>query len=355
MGLREKSFQELLSEAIHTIKKLEGKNIAIIHDEIGYALGLKGGSAVENWRKEQNNPPNLPTLQALAKIIYARTNKQLDEVWFEKFFSKAGHLLSTEMHQELFGSGKRNERLGSHTHTTKRLAEIKSAISLSDLEHARELLRQELIENPSHEAWYLASVLTQINHDPAKEAPISVKQGIGQVTGGNVIGPVTGDNAKVEQHIHPSSPERPIPELIELAHDSLNVANYNHTLEVCEKVFKQDPSHPLANILSAIALMRGGGTNELLPETATRVEAHLQRVTDTLPHTTIAWVILGLVKHDCYVWLGKDQKKPSIKEIKQNFEPKNITLTDWALINKAKFSPDAFRMLGLTKPDNDFS
>ena len=49
-------FAQLLREGIHKIRVREGKTVRIVQDEIGYALGRNGGSAVERWRKGMSWP-----------------------------------------------------------------------------------------------------------------------------------------------------------------------------------------------------------------------------------------------------------------------------------------------------------
>ncbi|MBW7886582.1 MAG: hypothetical protein H3C34_28925 [Caldilineaceae bacterium] len=40
-------FAQLLTEGLHRIRRREGKTIAAIQDELGYALGREGGTAIE--------------------------------------------------------------------------------------------------------------------------------------------------------------------------------------------------------------------------------------------------------------------------------------------------------------------
>ncbi|MEM9773618.1 MAG: NB-ARC domain-containing protein, partial [Chloroflexota bacterium] len=51
-------FADLLTEAIYTIKRKEGKKISVIQDEITFALGRDKGNPLEYWRKG-----NVPTSQ----------------------------------------------------------------------------------------------------------------------------------------------------------------------------------------------------------------------------------------------------------------------------------------------------
>lgn len=61
-------FARLLTEAIHRIRQNEGKSVRIVQDELGYALGRQGGSAVERWRKG-HLPPTMEDGETLAVAI----------------------------------------------------------------------------------------------------------------------------------------------------------------------------------------------------------------------------------------------------------------------------------------------
>ena len=65
---KSEEFGRLLSEAIHTLKEHQGKSIAIVQDELGYALGRKGGSAIEYWRSGAL-PANLTVIEKLSQLL----------------------------------------------------------------------------------------------------------------------------------------------------------------------------------------------------------------------------------------------------------------------------------------------
>ena len=44
-------FAQILGKAVHYIAATENKSIKIIQDELGYALGRSGGSAIDYWRR----------------------------------------------------------------------------------------------------------------------------------------------------------------------------------------------------------------------------------------------------------------------------------------------------------------
>lgn len=80
----------MLSEAVRIIKACEGKSIAIIQDEIGYAMGRRGKSAVERWRKG-HLPPTLEDREILAQLLVERSCGHLDQEWVQAFLTSANH------------------------------------------------------------------------------------------------------------------------------------------------------------------------------------------------------------------------------------------------------------------------
>lgn len=92
-------FADLLKEAIYNIKKLEAKKISIIHDEIGYALGKKGGASVEHWRKG-NLPVRWTELDQLARILVDRGH--MKRSWLVSFLDHGHHPAAEALINELF-------------------------------------------------------------------------------------------------------------------------------------------------------------------------------------------------------------------------------------------------------------
>lgn len=77
----------LLTEAVYRIKRVEGKRISVIHDELGYALGKAGGSMVEHWRK-RHVPVRLSDVETLAQALVAR--RGMDGAWLAASRAAAG-------------------------------------------------------------------------------------------------------------------------------------------------------------------------------------------------------------------------------------------------------------------------
>ena len=92
-------FAQLLSEGVHRVRLYEGKSVQIVQDELGYALGREGGSAIEYWRKG-HVPARLTEVEELARALVRRG--QLDERWLEHFLHSAGHPIPTALNTELF-------------------------------------------------------------------------------------------------------------------------------------------------------------------------------------------------------------------------------------------------------------
>lgn len=80
-------FAVLLTAAVHRIKWLEGKPVAVIHDELGYALGKQGGAMIEHWRKG-HLPARRGDVERLAGLLMQRG--RLDRAWGCELLAAAG-------------------------------------------------------------------------------------------------------------------------------------------------------------------------------------------------------------------------------------------------------------------------
>jgi hypothetical protein len=92
-------FAALLTEGIYKIRFAESKNIRLIQDELGYALGKQGGTSIEYWRKGQI-PARLSDVEKLAQEIVKRAH--LERAWLEKFLQSADHPAPEKLCDELF-------------------------------------------------------------------------------------------------------------------------------------------------------------------------------------------------------------------------------------------------------------
>ncbi|MGH9509964.1 MAG: hypothetical protein ACRD2M_08510 [Terriglobales bacterium] len=99
MSEHPEAFARLLTQAVRAIAAREDKTIAIVQDELGYALGKDGGSAIEFWRKS-HIPSSPDDLLKLAQEIIRR--RGLDREAFEHFLRCAGHPAPKNVTDSLF-------------------------------------------------------------------------------------------------------------------------------------------------------------------------------------------------------------------------------------------------------------
>lgn len=98
MSQSTEKFAELLTEGVYRIRIIESKTIQILQDELGYAIGRDGGSAIEYWRK--GHIPKLSEVENLAREIVKRG--QLERAWLEQFLDSADHPAVNGLCDELF-------------------------------------------------------------------------------------------------------------------------------------------------------------------------------------------------------------------------------------------------------------
>lgn len=96
-------FAQILTEAIHTIRLRESKTvkktIRIVQDELGYALGRDGGSAIEYWRKG-HIPAATHDIENLAVELVKRDG--LDLPTLQQFLESADYPYSVQLCSRLF-------------------------------------------------------------------------------------------------------------------------------------------------------------------------------------------------------------------------------------------------------------
>ena len=80
-------FSNMLTEALYKIKSLESKSLQVIQDEIGFALGRDGGTAIAYWR-QRHIPAKRSDFEQLADELARRA--ELDEAWRKAFAGAAG-------------------------------------------------------------------------------------------------------------------------------------------------------------------------------------------------------------------------------------------------------------------------
>lgn len=104
-------FGSLLTQGIYKLKSREPeKSVAMIQDELGYAIGRKGGSAIQYWRGGRI-PANETEIVALARELVQRGG--LDKAWLRAFLRSAGCAEQPGLLAELFPADNADEANGA--------------------------------------------------------------------------------------------------------------------------------------------------------------------------------------------------------------------------------------------------
>lgn len=98
MGENPQIFGNLLSEGIRVLAACENKPISVIEDELGYAIGRRGGSAIGRYRRG-HIPPKSEDIERLAGVLVQRGHMPQD--WLYSFLESAGYRFVEELVQEL--------------------------------------------------------------------------------------------------------------------------------------------------------------------------------------------------------------------------------------------------------------
>ncbi len=98
---------DLLLRAIDRIAYLENKTKQVVYDELGYALGRQGGSAIQYWIYHRRAPSKLEDVENLARII-ARRNGWENEVDLHAYLEYAGHPSADQLSRQLMGNNDSN-------------------------------------------------------------------------------------------------------------------------------------------------------------------------------------------------------------------------------------------------------
>jgi hypothetical protein len=99
MTRTEEKFAELLTQGVLRIRIAESKTVQAIQDELGYALGREGGTAVEYWRKG-HIPTKMTEVETLAREIVKRGGLKRD--WLAEFLAVADYPYLARLVEELF-------------------------------------------------------------------------------------------------------------------------------------------------------------------------------------------------------------------------------------------------------------
>ena len=101
MPTGEPRFSELLQRAINRIAFLENKTRQVVFDELGYALGRQGGSAIQYWLYHQRVPARLEDVENLARIIAHRGGWE-NENDLRSFLTRGGHPSADVLVRQIF-------------------------------------------------------------------------------------------------------------------------------------------------------------------------------------------------------------------------------------------------------------
>ncbi|MEM7133162.1 MAG: FxSxx-COOH system tetratricopeptide repeat protein [Chloroflexota bacterium] len=101
MARSPRRFAELLQEGVAAVAARSSKPKGVIHDELGYAIGRNGGSAIEYWAYGDGHiPTNQTEVVALARVLM--DEGKLDQGWLTAFLESAGYVDRAELLAELF-------------------------------------------------------------------------------------------------------------------------------------------------------------------------------------------------------------------------------------------------------------
>ena len=103
------SFGDLLSNALHDIKKLTGKKIAILQDEIGYTFEPAiSGKTIEKWRYRKM-VLSADQLKALTAALLAYKHPEHQQAWASQLLQAGGLTYPTSVLDSLFPQENRKQ------------------------------------------------------------------------------------------------------------------------------------------------------------------------------------------------------------------------------------------------------
>src|SRR3974390_1642390 len=103
--MSEREFGQLLTEGVRYICAHESKQMQVVEDELGYAAGRNGSSAIRYWRKG-HWPADPSIVEMLAREIARRGH--LGQAWLERFLRSANYPDPETLCDELFPSYRAN-------------------------------------------------------------------------------------------------------------------------------------------------------------------------------------------------------------------------------------------------------
>ncbi len=107
MAVNPSKFAELLTRAVNRIHANEGKQKTVVRDELGYAAGREGRTAVDYWcRGDGHVPARLTSVEGLAREIARR--RGLSRAEMEAFLVSADHPDPQRLCRELYPAEQTN-------------------------------------------------------------------------------------------------------------------------------------------------------------------------------------------------------------------------------------------------------
>ena len=97
--MSEREFGHLLTEGIRHICVRESKQMQVVEDELGYAVGRSGSSAIRYWR-QGHWPADSTIVEVLAREIVQRG--RMGRTWLERFLRSADYADPITLCNELF-------------------------------------------------------------------------------------------------------------------------------------------------------------------------------------------------------------------------------------------------------------
>lgn len=94
---------DLLFQAINRVAYLEKKTKQIVYDELGYALGRLGGSAIQYWVYHHRPPSRLEDVENLARVISQRNGWE-SEIDLRAYLEYAGHPTPDALSSQIMGN-----------------------------------------------------------------------------------------------------------------------------------------------------------------------------------------------------------------------------------------------------------
>jgi hypothetical protein len=141
--------------------------------------------------------------------------------------------------------------------------------------------------------------------------------------------------------------EPSIDKLVQEATDALNFNDFEKSIKTCNKIFNLNQKSPEANLIAAVALIKGRNMQSLNKESIALIESNLQCAVEDPVFAYTAWVIWGVVKFDYYFLGRRIMGTPSLDQIKQELNKANIMSLNRKLVKKIKVSSTAKKFFGL--------